>query len=71
MRGRADDAGPNIPDPAISPLADAILALLEEAGAPTELNNQVVRLVEAWEYSLLPAEPPEQPVPDEPELANP
>lgn len=51
MKGRADDAGPNDPIIDASPLVDSVLALLEEAGAPTELNDQIVRLIQTWEYS--------------------
>jgi hypothetical protein len=56
MKGRADDAGPNDPIINASPLVDGILALLEEAGCPTELNDEIVRLVEKWEYRQLPTE---------------
>lgn len=51
MKGRADDAGPN--DPIIQPskLVEGILALLEETGVPSEINDQVVKIIEEWEYS--------------------
>ena len=51
MKGRADDAGPDEPICGPSELVDAVLALLEEAGTPTEMNDAVVKLIEAWEYS--------------------
>jgi hypothetical protein len=51
MKGRADDAGPNYPDFLSSKLVESVLALLEECGAPTEVNDQVVKIIEAWEYS--------------------
>lgn len=56
MRGRADDAGPNEPVCDASPLVDKLLALLEEAGVATEINDAIVRLVQKWEYAQLPEE---------------
>jgi hypothetical protein len=32
-----------------SKLVDSVLALLEEAGAPTELNDSIVAIIEWWE----------------------
>lgn len=51
MKGRSDDAGPDEPIVAPSKLVENILALLEEAGTPTTLNDAVVNLIETWEYS--------------------
>ena len=48
---RADDAGPNDKVTDASPLVDGLLALLEEAGVPTPINDQIVKLVEDWEHS--------------------
>lgn len=56
MKGRADDAGPDDPVVNASPLVDGVLALLEEAGAPKEVNDQVVKIIETWEFSLTPNE---------------
>lgn len=64
MRSRPDDAGPNEPVVGPSRLAEGVLALLEEAGCPQDVCDQVVRLVEAWEYSLSP-EAPSEPIPDD------
>jgi hypothetical protein len=54
MRGRADDAGPDDPVVGPSKLAEDVLAILEDAGCPEDVNDQIVRLIEEWEYSLLP-----------------
>jgi hypothetical protein len=42
---------PNDPIIYASRLVEGILALLEEAGTPTQLNDQIVKLIEAWELS--------------------
>lgn len=54
MKGRADDAGPSDPVCDASPLVDGVLALLENAGTPAQLNDAVVKLIEEWEHSLEP-----------------
>ena len=36
--------------PAPSDLVDKVLGLLEEAGVPTEINDKIVDLIEAWEW---------------------
>lgn len=51
---RADDNGPDeeLFDP--SKLVDGLLALLDEAGVPKEINDKIVRFVETWEFSREP-----------------
>lgn len=51
MRSRPDDAGPNDPVFVPSDLVDAVLGLLEGAGCPAEVNDQIVQLIESWEAS--------------------
>lgn len=53
MRGRADDAGPDEPLYGPSKLEEKILFLLEEAGAPQELNDKISKLIEEWELSQM------------------
>jgi hypothetical protein len=48
-------------EPPTSPLVESILASLEEAGVPAEVNDQVVRLIERWEASQVPTEPEPEP----------
>ncbi len=38
--------------PTPSPLVEDILGTLEDAGVPTEVNDQVVKLIEDWESSV-------------------
>ncbi len=47
MRGRADDAGPDLSGP--SKLVESVMVLLEDAGVPPAVNDQVVQLIEGWE----------------------
>lgn len=51
MRGRADDAGPNEPIYQPSDLVEDVLDLLEQSGCPAAVNDQVVKLIEAREFS--------------------
>lgn len=37
-----------IPLPSV--LVENVLELLEEAGVPTEINDEIVEKIEAWEY---------------------
>lgn len=66
---RADDAGPSWEPPEPSPLVEEILAALENAGAPQELCDRIVKDIEQWEFTL--SEPNDCgpiEVPDEPEI---
>ena len=49
MKTRPDDAGPNEPVPMPSELVDAVLGLLEAAGCPVAVNDQIVSLIGQWE----------------------
>ena len=42
-------SGPDADMPVPSELVDGILAKLEDAGVPTEINDKIARLIEDWE----------------------
>jgi hypothetical protein len=46
---RADDAGPDDPVCGPTKLVEDVIGLLEAAGCPTEINDEIVKLVEQWE----------------------
>ena len=54
MRARANDPDQPAPEPSgATQLVDGLLDLLEEAGVPTDIIDQIVGLVELWEcYEL-------------------
>jgi hypothetical protein len=68
VRARHDDGGPDIPDRAPSDLVESVLALLEGAGVPTEVNDKVVALIEEWEFCIAAAADGDfpEPAPDDP-----
>lgn len=42
---------PNDPDPYISELVEEVLGVLEARGVPQSVNDEVCKLLEAWEQS--------------------
>lgn len=50
MKGRADDAGPDLPDYAPSPLVESVLVKLEEADAPESVCDEVQEIIQSWEW---------------------
>ncbi len=59
MKARYDDGGPDFPEHDMSPLVEKLLCVIEESGMPQALCDQIVAMVEKWEFSQLP-EPQEQ-----------
>ncbi len=64
-------SGPPDDEKPISELEEAVLVLLEDAGIPTEVNDQIMKLIQDAEYKLYHRDAEGDPSDEKPPEPNP